>query len=142
MGKAPKFFATDQFKRLQRKWYKKLEKSGFQDHEKLVGSSLVLSQSAGFALRHEPTLLTAEAKLEYYLKLSEMVAKESFENNRDRVIMECAGQGLKICAIAKELKKRKIKCHRLTIGFVIRRYEHKWKIRSWSLKQMNLATAS
>jgi hypothetical protein len=51
----------------------------------------------------------------------------------DLTVMTMRGDGFTLIQITAENN-----IHRKTVMYIIRRYEHQWDIRKWSLKQRNL----
>jgi len=129
------FWESDSFKKLQQKWYEKLKKSGFDDAERVVGDELKLKQRATNAYVQAPRVVR-QAKLDYYRALCEYVHREKFKNEADELIMLRRSEGITIKQISKELKKLGFKHHRQTIRYVIRKYEHRWNIKKWSLDKL------
>lgn len=130
------YWRTKSFKALQARWYATLKDAGFEDHERLEGDDMVLKTSSVQPMS-KVDILTSEAKSAYYSLLSECVADEDFDSDIDRIIMAMHSEGTKIKVIVAYLKEMGTGRTRETVRFTIRRYEHKWKIRSYSCKQMN-----
>lgn len=130
-----KFWETEKFRKLKNKWYNKAEKAGFEDAERDVGNTQVLKQNAAYAIHHMSPEMR-ESKLEYYSRLSECVQKEKFDKEIDRHIMRFCSEGLQIKEIVDLLKKLKMSRDRETVGFIIKRYEHKWMIKNWKPEQL------
>lgn len=118
-----KFYHTKEFKDLQKVWEEKLFSSGFSDAEQRMQNPY----------RHSPSRETREGKLEYFRTITECIHSNLEINPLDLTVMTMRGDGFTNIQIAKE-----IGAHRKTVMFIIRRYEHRWGLRVWSLKQRNL----
>ncbi len=94
------------FKSLQEKWYKKLEKSGFKDaedsQENLHTWSYIFSRNCD---KHKELML---AKQTYYRMATNFLNDYNFESNLDKVIWEYHANGISVRDIAKLLKKAKV----------------------------------
>lgn len=142
MGKNLKFFETKAFLELKNEWYQKLKSDGFIDLEKNYGNNHYdLKQVARYQLRKKISrgkfsFDQIGAHREYYLKLSQTAFSHIFPNKRDQIVLQMHAEGARVIEILKVLEKHEIYCHRQTIRYIIRRYEHQWQIKSWTPKQM------
>lgn len=125
-------FKTKQFRELEEKWNNILTESGFEDAERTVKGQRVLKQQAANSYR-QIQKINREARLEYYQLLSQHLHQEDFPNETDKTVITLLSDGFKLIEIASILD-----IHRQTVRFIKRRYEHKWMIRTWNSKQMNL----
>lgn len=123
--------------KLQAFWEKKLEQSGLIDIEKPIGKERYLRQNS-FSLFCENDL-RLRAKAKYFDLLCEKVAHYKFNNPIEEFIICKTADGFKIAEIVRLLEEIGQTKHRHTVRFIIRRYEHKWGIRKWTMKQRNLA---
>lgn len=127
-----KFYQTKTFKGLQKEWEKRLLESGFIDHE----NGDQLKQNAANSYRRANALLR-EAKLEYFQIIIHQIYRHGYippdMDPLDLTVMVMRGNGLSINLVAERNK-----IHRQTVRFIIRRYEHQWGIRSWTLAERNL----
>lgn len=113
---------TAKFKKLQDKWYKKLEKSGFLDAEqdevhlkhhsgktRIAGDEEGL-RLGGLTLDH-PALISIGAtnKYNYYLRCREFLGEFKFKNKMERQVFEMHSEGLGERVIAKNLKTYRTK---------------------------------
>lgn len=132
-----KFFLGKQFKQLEKEWQKKLEQNGFKDIEILKNGQRLLRQSAGNVYRHvdERTRISRE---QYFQSISYHTAITVFPKILDGLVMHRYADGKTIKIIVEELARENVRVHRQTIRFIIRRYEHEWGIRYWTLKERNL----
>lgn len=131
----PKWYETNSFKSLEEFWYERLEKAGFVDAEKKIGNSPVLIQNAPNAYRQAPPLVR-QHKADYYRMLGECVHQEKWDDTVDKLVMSRLAEGAKIKQISAELKKKRMKHHRQTIRFIIRKYEVKWHIKNYKQNQL------
>lgn len=131
-----KFYQTKKFKETERDWNKKLEESGFEDIEKEVGGEKKLKNYSSGICKHENTKREIiEARREYYDKLNECFQKELF---LEYEIISSYVHGKKRAEIHRELIASGHQVEYETVRFIIRRYEYKWGIKNYTLKQMNL----
>lgn len=129
------YWNSPTFKSLQRTWYRRLEADGFQDAEEMIGSELMLRQSATHPYRHTDEL-GIETKEAYYNFLSQQASEFQFHNDIDRVILTMFAEGAKIKRISEALEKRGQPRCRWTIRYRIRAYEMKWGLREYTPRQL------
>lgn len=109
------------FKKLQEKWYKKLEKSGFHDIESDEDNLKVWSSI--FAAKHTKEVL--QAKISYYQMASSFLEEYKFSSNVDKIIWEYHTNGIGVRDIAATLNKTKIlKTNRTDVWKIIKRLKH------------------
>ncbi len=115
----------EEFKKLQKLWYKRLEESGFKDIEKLEDKPV-----------YDPPYLTKE----YYELIYQAVQDEKtvFRNNIHKYILTRHSEGAQIKAIVRELLGQGTPRDRKSIRIIIRKYEMAWNIRHYTLKQLNV----
>lgn len=131
------FWRTKDFKVLAKAWDNKLEQTGFKDAEIELKTGRALKQRATNSYR-QATELERTARLEYYCFLGYLVNNTIFPNALEKYVMTRHSEGASIQEIVNEINNGGISRHRRTIGFIIRRWQSKWGIRVWSLKQMKL----
>lgn len=138
-----KYWQTRKFNQLHDEWYEKLKSKGFVDQEKKIGSKYELIQQSSNVYRQASDVIR-ENKIAYFDLLQEHIAKDIFSNEVHKVIMERRALGFKIKEIVSTLEElglrsdRKTKnIDRKTIRYIIRNYEHKWKIRYWTKDQLD-----
>lgn len=151
------------FKELQEIWYAKLATVGFVDIEKdgqlLTSASYPYrhigskTQKASYPYRHvgseDAKSITSNyfqrldafyrvlgAKQLYFEMISSRVQVEKFDCDADEIIMRRTAEGAQIKAISEELKVLGHKNERKTIRYVIRKYEHRWNIKTWKPEQL------
>ena len=134
------FWRTKKFKDLSKKWNKNLSDVGFEDAEIELKDDRTLKQRASNSYR-QASVIEREAKLQYYILLGRLVSSTVFPSEIEQSIMTKHADGESIKEIVEELTGQGILIHRRTIGYIIRRWESKWGIKSWNLKQMNLKKA-
>lgn len=131
------YYQTKKFKELNKKWNQKLQKTGFEDIEREVnGTRLIKQYASNWARNADQEII--EAKSKYIDLLQQKVNEFIFEDRIEQFIMGNLSQGNKISEIVEELELAGIDIHRQTVRFIKRRYEVKWKIRKWTLKEQNL----
>lgn len=101
----------DSFKELQKKWYKKLAKEGFDDAE-LDEDNLKLWSTRFFA-RH--SIEQIQAKQAYYQMAENFLHEYKFDTKRDHIIWEYHTGGISVRDIVKVLRKVNIKIGRQTV---------------------------
>jgi hypothetical protein len=107
-------YTTKKFKTLLNKWNKKLEKSGFVDHESNyvnapgIKEHRILSSNTLEPFRHR-SLAFVEAKMEYFIMAGSFLNDAEFDSKRDRVIWELHSEGYSIREIVKLFKKRRLR---------------------------------
>lgn len=150
------FWKTKQFKSLLNQWNKKLEQSGFEDAEIELKHDRALRQRATNSYR-QANQLERDSRLNYFRQISyfanntSIVNGESglslfeyacFPNELEKIVMIRHSEGAAIKEIIDELKNilQDVgdESRRKTVRFIIRKWQMKWGIRSWSLKQLNL----
>lgn len=129
-------------KALQKEWDEILAATGFQDIERTIDGERALIQYASYPYRRATDSNVRENKLSYYAQISSMIHDEKFPNEIERLIMTRIGDGAQIQEIVMEIRKSGQNIHRQTVRYIIRRYENKWGIKSWTQKQMYLKTHS
>jgi hypothetical protein len=130
-----KFYQTKEFKALAEQWEKKLAQDGLADIEKCVGSQRMLKQNSANVYR-QMEATRREAKEYYYQQLSGCLYFSSFDSEVDRVVMSLKAEGANITEICRELLARGMSRYRRTVRLIIRKYEHKWGIRTWKADQL------
>lgn len=146
------FWRTPEFKALAAGWYDRLKRSGFADAEVEKGGRVHLkkwtSNAYGFVgyddgefdeRRHlkkwKTKAATAHAyvaKERYFQALAECVSSCSFDRDVDRYVLGRKADGATNIQIARELKDGGMRPrHRLSVMVIVRKYEHRWGIRTW-----------
>lgn len=99
-----KFNETDEFKRLNKEWSKKLKKSGFKDAEDSFGN---LNKWSGQALleRTERDGVSVTARVEYFRLATHFLLEHKFESRLDKRAWELHADGVSIRDIVKRLKR-------------------------------------
>lgn len=97
-------FNSKEFKKLKTIWYKKLEKSGFEDVE---ANEFDLKVSAREIFRKK-VQATRQSKEDYYYMASTFLNEYIFPNELSRIIWEYHANGLGKYKIATVLNKAKI----------------------------------
>lgn len=131
------FWRTKNFKNTYKEWNRKLQLSGFKDIEAELKGDRVLRQRATNCYR-QATQLERESRLEYFCFVGHLVHTTIFESELEKDVMFKHSEGLTIKEIVDDIKHKGISRDRKTIRYIIRRWQMKWGIRTWNLKQMNL----
>lgn len=131
------YWKSDNFKALQKEWYERLEESGFEDAEVMVGSNMTLRQSATHPYRHCKGELDREMKAAYYNFIAQQIHEEQFEDEVDQLILTWHADGAEVNTICQKLDEAgKRRCRR-TVRVTIRRYEMQWGMREYTPRQLN-----
>ena len=131
------FWRRKTFKVTLQIWNKKLEKSGFIDAEVELKGDRALKQRATNSYR-QASELERDTRLEYYCFLGYLANNTIFPNELEKFIMLKHADGHTIREIVDMARLNGISVFRKTVMHIIRRWQMKWGIRSWSLRQMNL----
>ncbi len=133
------FWKTKHFKLQAKIWNQKLEEVGFVDAEVELKGDRALKQKATNAYR-QATELERESRLGYYRLLGHLASNTQFQNELEELVMLRHADGATIKEIVQEINSKGLSFHRQTIRHIIRRWQMKWGVKTWSLKQMNLKT--
>lgn len=93
-----KFYETEEFKRLNKEWQKKLEESGFEDIEK---------SDNDFIRQHQvftADKVQSEGGREYYLLCQKILREYDFKDNLHRLIFELHTEGKSVREISTFLQ--------------------------------------
>lgn len=129
------FWLKPEFISLQQQWYKRLKDSGFDDQEDSDDDYRLRCLIENMRLKC-PLLLRVD--IEYFEKILEAYENNETENETDKLIMHLYVGGARINEIEEHLKKNGQRKARNTIRFIIRKYEHRWQIKQYTRKQLNL----
>jgi hypothetical protein len=131
-----RFWETTAFKELQKEWYAKLKDAGFDDAEKNTGENEVIKQYAVNAYSNQSDIRIS-AKQDYFSILRQNVESQAFDRAMDKIIMCMIADGKRIRDIQDALQMiGEYRC-RNAITLIIRRYEMRWGIKTYTDKQMN-----
>jgi hypothetical protein len=116
-----KFNETQKFKILQKKWYDKIAKKGFQDIEDTRHEQRYLKiwHSAYFQVTYSPAEF--EFKRDYYCKASRFLHDHTFANELERKIWELHTEGFSLRKTATYLASQKIDCNKDAVFKIISR---------------------
>jgi len=114
-------------KELTAKWYAKLAKKGFKDQEDEFGR---LHHYSSDVYKRDLTI-EVEAKTHYYSELAYQVAHHTFENKRDKKIMEMAAEGHLSTEIQEAVGVSHVK-----VRYTIRNFEQLWGLKKWKPEQI------
>lgn len=93
-----KYWESEEFKALNKRWKKKLKASGFKEIE--LGDDELVRYS------YHLTQAYREGTADYYLKASEFLLTHTFKNKTDRLIWSLHADGRSCRQISSELAKR------------------------------------
>ncbi len=125
-----KFYQTQKFKKLQKQWDEKLKAAGFVDAEKQIGDEKELKQDSNY-VRRNGNLNTLESKTLYYQLVGEGFNNETFSDLTCAWIMLGVASGRRMTDIHAGLLGFRCKIEYETVRHIVRRYEHKWKIKKY-----------
>jgi uncharacterized protein (UPF0332 family) len=131
------FWRSKKFKTLTEIWNKKLEDSGFNDAEIELKGDRALKQRATNSYR-QASELERESRLEYYSFLGYLAHNTKFLCEIEKFIMIRHSEGAEDKEIVEELKNMCVSKHRQTVSYIIKRWQVKWGVKNWSLRQRNL----
>lgn len=135
-----KYWQTRSFKKLEKAWNRKLRNEGFEDAERIIdsvhGHQRRMTQRASNAYR-QASEIERNNKSDYYRLLGLYTHDEEFTDQVDLLVMFWRSQAYKISRICEELELLGHRCHRQTVRFIIRKYEHKWAIKRWTPSQLD-----
>lgn len=120
-----KFWQSNKFKRLEKKWDEILKGSGFKDIE---WNRTKLKQTANHNY-WGMTQVQIENKQRYWELIRIRFHEENFEDNVERIVMARTARGSKQKEICQELATLGHRCHRNTVRKIQRRFEIKWGIK-------------
>jgi hypothetical protein len=130
-----KYYQTDEFKELADEWEEILKEAGLPDIEKSVGKKRVLKQNSPNVYRQMDPV-RREAKEQYFRELNRCLHAACFDCSVDRVVMVLKAEGAKIVEICVALEKLGMRRYRRTVRLIVRKYEDRWGIKSWSPEQL------
>lgn len=133
------FWRRTEFRVLLKSWNKKLEEAGFEDAEIEIGGNRALKQRATNCYR-QASESERDARLEYYRFMGRLVHETTFPTELERLALLRHSEGATLKEIVDELNKSGIKRCGKTIRHIIRRWQMKWGVRTWGLRQMKLKT--
>jgi hypothetical protein len=131
------FWRKKEFKKLSKIWNKKLAEVGFEDAEIELKEDRALKQRASNSYR-QASQLERESRLEYYSLLGSLTNNTKFQDFIDKTVMMGHSEGKTIKEIVNDLEHWGISRDRKTVRYIIRRWQMRWGIKHWNLKQMNL----
>lgn len=107
------------FKTLQKLWYKKLRDAGFEDIEDTNSPKEFLKtwHSSYFISRY--TAESYERKETYYRLCSHFLWDYAFESNLEREIWRLHSEGMSLRDIAKSLRSKRIKLNKDNVNKII-----------------------
>lgn len=97
------YYKTSAFKKLNDKWKKKLDKSGFDDIEQDEDRLKLYHKDQFYRARANEQAGGFEAKQDYYYLTTQFLNDYSFENKQDKKIWAEHDKGLSVPEIVKEL---------------------------------------
>lgn len=116
-------FKTKEFKKLNKLWYGKLKKEGFEDIERKDKTGQKEERVVNSPLHYiakNYTLLQFEVKEEYYRMAGQFLHEHKFKSLYEREVWELHSNGVSIRNIVKKLKARKQTAYRDLVHGVIK----------------------
>jgi hypothetical protein len=114
-------FKTKKFQKLKDKWYKKLERNGFEDIEQNE-NALKVWESQAFS-DHRYNRHTFAEKQEYYSLAGRFYHEHEFESKKIKEIWRLHSEGLSLSAIYEKVKTKKRGFSRPNIHLIIKKLE-------------------
>lgn len=108
------------FKKLQKLWYEKIEKKGFNDIEYTDSNGdghLRFSDSCYFHDNYNE--ITSEAKEEYYRLAGQFLNEHEFSSKLEKMIWELHAEGVSLRNITLMLKKRRFKLYKRKVHEIV-----------------------
>ncbi len=100
----PKFFETKEFRKLHAKWHKKLETSGFEDHEEFDSPLELMKTHENERFRGMYTGDEFLSQQRYYELAGQLLHDHTFRTAKDQKIWQMHADGENIRDTAKKLK--------------------------------------
>lgn len=125
-----KFWKTKEFEKLEKKWYDKLKKSGFEDAEKTVAGEKLLKKFAK-SLTYFPqvnSIVVREGRAYYYQMAEQKANAATYSEDWHKTVMLKHAEGLNNVEISKELMKQKVSKTRQQVAAVIKKYMSDWQV--------------
>lgn len=107
------------FEETQAKWYKKLERSGFEDIESDQNNLKVWSSV--FFARH--SIEQIQAKQAYYQMATNFLGDHKFETRREKIIWEYHANGISYRDISKTLKRVNVKLSHTAVQNIVHKLQ-------------------
>lgn len=129
-----KFYLDSKFKKLQKAWYKKLQKAGFDDHELMWRNSATLSIRKWY--KRPKTVIPEVERL--YANLRYAAENYPFENKYDRAVITYYSSGMTLREVGKALSSqgfRRCVSH-VTVHYALKRLAP--SINAWLRSQEEL----
>ncbi len=111
---------SDQLKKLQAKWYAKLEKAGFKDIEQ-DDDNLKQWHSHRFLVSNNYSKDKFDDKENYFRLAGQFLHEHKFQSVLDKKIWEAHSEGLSVREIVKTLKQKNIKVYKNLVHVTITR---------------------
>jgi hypothetical protein len=108
VAKRKQLSPEQELKKLQRDWYKKLKRDGFQDIEQPDGNLKVWSQSLNNDRHLGRHTSRRQAHAEYYYYANQWLNEGKFDLRLDKIIWEYHSNGISMRGISKLLKQTKV----------------------------------
>lgn len=131
------FWRTKKFRELYKTWNEKLKESEFEDAEIDLKGDRALKQKAANSYR-QATELERDTRFEYFRILGSLANHSEFKCELHKTIMLKHADGSTIKEIVEAIRLEGITKDRKTVGYIIRRYQHKWGLKHWTPKQMKI----
>ncbi len=106
------------FLKLQKTWYKKLAKSGFDDIEQDPDNLKIWT---GHRIKAKYSPVTFQAKEEYYQLAGTFLNEHKFDTILEKLVWGYHAEGLRAQEIVDRLKSEKIRVHRLNIHKIVKK---------------------
>lgn len=118
---------SPQFKKLQKQWYEKLAKEGFEDIEQTDGNLKVWTSHIHRSLQSLANPTLREAKETYYRLASQFLHEFVFPDQKTKKIWQMHSDGISYRHIAKELAKSGHHADKDSIWRIVRNLRNEMK---------------
>lgn len=108
-------YQTKKFKTLQKKWYDKLKKEGFQDIES--DENNLKEWTSVFFSRRDPHRMAS--RMEYFSYATRFLNDHEFADNKEKTIWELHSNGKSFTEIAAIIKKKRYKRHNRSYVYLV-----------------------
>lgn len=120
-------FKTKQFKKLQKHWYGRLAKEGFDDIERNDNSNL--KTDALTNVLHLYSVDQFNIKEDYYRLAGQFLHEHKFDSDLERTIWYMHSEGISVVNIIKSLKAKKQVAYKDLIHGIVKKLANEMKLK-------------
>lgn len=126
----PKFWETEEFKKLNAKWNKRLAKAGFDDLEPVEGR--LRKRTDDFTRYHKKTGELDYAKEEYFRRAGQFLYEYKFPDRVSKRIWELHARGVPVRGIAARLRNTKHPYDKTKVHLIVQHIAAEMKKKYWN----------